>query len=24
MRIDREYIGHGLRARAAELIDLYA
>jgi hypothetical protein len=24
VRIDREYIGHGLRARAAELIDLYA
>jgi type IV secretory pathway VirD2 relaxase len=23
VRIDREYIGHGLRARAAELIDLY-
>ena len=23
VRIDREYIGHGLRSRAAELIDLY-
>jgi hypothetical protein len=24
VRIDREYIGHGLRARAAEMVDLFA